>query len=100
MRRILYCFLFIAGGGIIHASAREERVGTEDRIKPDSVLFVDSFDGSSVVPDTAVWKLCTYANNAWSQWFRDVRITGLIKMAGYSPKSVFPVVHVWKLKPD
>ena len=72
MRRILYCFLFIAGGGIIHASAREERVGTEDRIKPDSVLFVDSFDGSSVVPDTAVWKLCTYANNAWSQWFRDV----------------------------
>ena len=54
MRRILYCFLFIAGGGIIHASAREERVGTEDRIKPDSVLFVDSFDGSSVVPDTAV----------------------------------------------
>lgn len=72
MRRILYCFLFIAGGGIIHASAREERVGTGDRIKPDSVLFIDSFDGSSVVPDTAVWKLCTYANNAWSQWFRDV----------------------------
>lgn len=53
MRRILYCFLFIAGGGIIHASAREERVGTEDRIKPDSVLFVDSFDGSSVVPSTS-----------------------------------------------
>lgn len=48
MRRILYCFLFIAGGGIIHASAREERVRTEDRIKSDSVLFVDSFDGSSV----------------------------------------------------
>lgn len=38
MRRFLYCFLFIAGGGIIHASAREERVRTEDRIKSDSVL--------------------------------------------------------------
>lgn len=40
MRRILYCFLFIAGGGIIHASAREERVRTEDRIKSDSVYLL------------------------------------------------------------
>ena len=51
MRRILYCFLFIAGGGIIHASAREERVGTGDRIKPDSVLFVFSF---SVAPSCPI----------------------------------------------
>ena len=118
MKRILYCFLFIAGGGIIHASAREERVGTEDRIKPDSVLFVDSFDGSSVVPDTAVWKLCTYANNAWSQWFRDVngyenvkvedgylklracKDNGTYKNGGVFSKIGFPCGTRLELKPD
>ena len=52
MRRILYCFLFIAGGGIIHASAREERVRTEDRIKSDSVLFVGI--GSEFIPTNSL----------------------------------------------
>ena len=40
--------------------------------KGGNLLFIDDFDGSSVVPDTAAWQLCTYANNAWSQHFRHV----------------------------
>lgn len=65
MRWILYCFLFIVGGGIIYVFVREERVGIEDWIKLDSVLFVDSFDGSFVVFDIVVWKFCMYVNNVW-----------------------------------
>ena len=70
MRRILYYLLFIAGGIATHVCAGEKvKVGSSTL---DNVLFVDGFDGSSVVPDTAVWKLCTYANNAWSQHFKAV----------------------------
>ena len=70
------------------------------------------------MPDTAVWKLCTYANNAWSQYFRGVngyenvkvedgylklracKDNRTYKMAEYFPKSVFPVGTFGKLKPD
>ena len=70
MRRILYYLLFIAGGIATHVCAGEKvKVGSSTL---DYVLFVDGFDGSSVVPDTAVWKLCTYAHNAWSQHFKAV----------------------------
>ena len=62
--------LFIAGGIATHVCAGEKvKVGSSTL---DNVLFVDGFDGSSVVPDTAVWKLCTYAHNAWSQHFKAV----------------------------
>ncbi len=35
-------------------------------------LFADEFDGTSAIPDTAVWELCKYAPNAWSQHFKSV----------------------------
>lgn len=36
------------------------------------VIFEDNFDQSSSIPDTTVWKLCTYAHNAWAQHFQYV----------------------------
>lgn len=32
-------------------------------------LFFDDFDSGATLPDDAVWRPCTYANNAWSQHF-------------------------------
>ena len=47
MRRILYCFLFIAGGGIIHASAREEMLNTfDDEEMRKLALCIRSLDAS------------------------------------------------------
>ena len=41
---------------------------------PDApgILFIDLFNGKSNIPDTLNWKLCDYANNAWSQHFKNV----------------------------
>ena len=36
------------------------------------IIFRDEFDSGSMLPDTAVWRPCTYAHNAWSQHFRYV----------------------------
>lgn len=36
------------------------------------VIFSDGFDRGPL-PDTAVWRLCTYADNAWSQHFKHVK---------------------------
>ena len=50
--------------------------GVESEDEPDineaGTLFVDLFNGSDPVPDNDIWKLCTYANNAWSQHFQHV----------------------------
>lgn len=38
----------------------------------EKVLFTDDFNGPAAIPDTTVWELCTYANNAWAQHFKHV----------------------------
>lgn len=37
-----------------------------------NVLFSEDFNNASSIYDTSVWRLCDYANNAWSQHFRHV----------------------------
>lgn len=50
--------------------------GVESEDEPDineaGTLFIDLFNGSDPIPNTDIWKLCTYANNAWSQHFQHV----------------------------
>ena len=70
MRSILCYLLFAIGGTVTYVCAEEkEQIGSDTL---ENILFVDDFDAKCVVPDTAIWKLCTYANNAWSQYFRGV----------------------------
>lgn len=95
----------------------QKKRSKSDRIHLKTFV-VDDFDAKCVVPDTAIWKLCTYANNAWSQYFRGVdgyenvkveegylklracKDNGTYKNGGVFSKIGFPVVHVWKLRPD
>lgn len=46
----------------------------EDEPDPNEpgTIFIDLFNSSNPVPDEDVWRLCTYANNAWSQHFEHV----------------------------
>ena len=70
MRSILCYLLFAIGGTVTYVCAEEkEQIGSDTL---ENILFVDDFDAKCIVPDTAIWKLCTYANNAWSQYFRGV----------------------------
>lgn len=59
------------------STTTEGESGNEpDPNEPDpnepGTLFIDLFNGSNPIPDTDVWKLCTYANNAWAQHFQHV----------------------------
>lgn len=36
------------------------------------VIFFDDFNSKATIPDSSVWKLCTYENNAWAQHFKYV----------------------------
>ena len=37
------------------------------------IIFQENFNQKSEIPDTNIWKLCTYAHNAWSQHFGHVK---------------------------
>ncbi|GEM_PF-4732103 len=37
------------------------------------ILFEEHFENDQNIRDTDIWELCTYANNAWSQHFKDVK---------------------------
>jgi Beta-glucanase/Beta-glucan synthetase len=37
-----------------------------------NVIFTDNFNSKTQQIDTSIWKLCPYANNAWSQHFKYV----------------------------
>ena len=59
MRSILCYLLFAIGGTVTYVCAEEkEQIGSDTL---ENILFVDDFDAKCVVPDTAIWKLCTYA---------------------------------------
>ncbi len=36
-------------------------------------VFLDLFNGDNTIPDESVWKLCTFAKNAWAQHFEHVK---------------------------
>lgn len=48
------------------------QVNAQNNVDEGKIIFCDNFDQTSSIPDTAVWKLCTYAHNAWSQHFKHV----------------------------
>lgn len=52
----------------------EREPDPEPEPDPDDpeTIFIDLFDSDENVPNEAKWKLCTYANNAWSQHFQYV----------------------------
>lgn len=59
-------------------------------------IFIDLFDSDHTIPDPEFWKLCTYANNAWSQHFQyvdgyeNVRIEdGLLKIKATKENGVY-----------
>lgn len=40
--------------------------------KESGTIFIDLFNSINPIPDTKIWKLCSYANNVWSQHFKHV----------------------------
>lgn len=50
-----------------------EHQTAEPHPEAPGTLFIDLFNGPGNLPDTAIWRLCTYANNAWSQHFEHVK---------------------------
>ena len=79
-----------------------------------NILFIDEFNENSIIPDSSIWKLCTYGNHTWGQHFKNVegyenvkvengvlkllRIKILIKMEGFARRQDFPVIPGWKSK--
>lgn len=45
---------------------------TSNTLDEADVIFIDRFDQGESIPNPDNWKLCTYANNAWSQHFEHV----------------------------
>lgn len=37
-----------------------------------NILFIDEFNENSIIPDSSIWKLCTYGNHTWGQHFKNV----------------------------
>ena len=54
----------------------DDKPSTEEPTKPDdsgqNTLFADEFNNTDGKPEESIWKLCTYANNAWAQHFQYV----------------------------
>ena len=61
---LLVAALFLSPASYIYAQAAETT---------NKIIFQDDFIQNSNIPDTTIWKLCTYANNAWSQHFKHVK---------------------------
>lgn len=38
----------------------------------EKIIFTDEFEQEAAIPDTTVWRLCQYGNNAWAQHFKHV----------------------------
>lgn len=67
--------LFIrAEGSHTHPTINKEVYIKEKEPDPNApgTLFLELFNGDSDIPNTKYWRLCEYANNAWSQHFKDV----------------------------
>ncbi|EJX07678.1 beta-glucanase [gut metagenome] len=45
----------------------------EPGIDEPGTLFIDLFNSDQAIPDESVWKLCTFAKNAWAQHFEHVK---------------------------
>lgn len=56
------------------AQESEKEIEPEPEPDPDDpdLVFIDLFNSDNPIPDESKWKLCTYANNAWSQHFQHV----------------------------
>lgn len=85
MKQTLITTAFLIGTTLAMAQPASENKD----IRPGKVLFYDSFETPSALPDTTVWTLCTYADNAWSQHFKytegweNVRVEdGALKLKG------------------
>ena len=48
-------------------------IQAQNEFTEGKIIFQDTFDQKSNIPDTAVWILCTPARNAWSQHFEHVK---------------------------
>lgn len=46
---------------------------SQERTGKEEIIFSDDFENNSEIPDSSIWKLCTYGRNAWGQHFRDVK---------------------------
>ena len=64
----LSIFLMIAACG----DASKTNKSSEPDPNASDIIFIDLFNSSESIPDPQHWKLCTYANNAWSQHFEHV----------------------------
>lgn len=75
VQRLLFCAGIVALS-LATTNCTGKKSGNKDApvaVHESNLLFADDFDGKSSIPDTAVWQLCVYANNAWSQHFRHVK---------------------------
>lgn len=79
-----------------------------DATKSNKIIFLDEFNTKEAIPNPEIWTLCTYANNAWSQHFKDVdgyenvkiqdgclkisatKVNGVYKNGGIRTKKGFP----------
>lgn len=77
MRAIITILLFSVVLPVLGGNAENVQEQKKQRSEPNPVekntLFIDLFNGVTAIPDTTVWQLCGYANNAWSQHFKDVK---------------------------
>lgn len=75
VQRLLFCAGIVVLS-LTTTNCTGKKSGNKDApvaVHESNLLFADDFDGKSSIPDTAVWQLCVYANNAWSQHFRHVK---------------------------
>lgn len=54
------------------SNGKERSETKEVKAEKAKVLFEENFDDDKNIKNTEIWKLCTYANNAWSQHFKYV----------------------------
>lgn len=71
MRNIFIFLLIIWTAGILKSQNKYSIDIDPDPDVPGTV-FIDLFDTGEKIPNPEYWKLCTYANNAWSQHFKHV----------------------------
>ena len=76
---LLFSVVFPALGGNSENVQKQKKQRSEPNPVEKKTLFIDLFNGMATVPDTT-WQLCGYANNAWSQHFKDVNMYENVKI--------------------
>lgn len=91
---VLFSFLLILSAC---GSSANKNKSSEPDASGLEVIFIDQFDSKDPIPNTDVWRLCTYANNAWSQHFEHVDGYENVKVEdGYLKISATKVDGVYK----